>query len=302
MVGCRVCRHEAALELRTPHNLGARHGGQRCEEEGGGACRSRCIRLQASMPTSQPASGATRPCPCARCTPAEAAVLRVMAVTHGPDRRAFVWPVGIALKDTAPSACCLTSWPHACLACLPMSRRLWQSSPTRPASRRQPRRCVTWRCRCQRLCGGCVGACGPFSWRCKSWGMPSHGVVGMGAPGFLVHLRRGLDSQLLAQLPPPLGWQARGLRPRPANAGQHEMGPDVAARTVYRGRRTSTAPVWSPDCRSHSHPESHPPPRTSCACGGPTDASRPPARSATCNGSAGFDATAANSAWMKPSS
>ena len=35
MVGCRVCRHEAALELRTPHNLGARHGGQRCEEGGG---------------------------------------------------------------------------------------------------------------------------------------------------------------------------------------------------------------------------------------------------------------------------
>ncbi|MEP7283097.1 MAG: hypothetical protein ABI696_14045 [Rubrivivax sp.] len=127
-----------------------------------------------------------------------------------------------------------------------------------------------------------------------------NGMVGIGAPGFLVHLRRELEAHTLARLPPPLGWQAGRLPSHPAGDSQHEMGPDAPARTIYRGRHTSSAPVWPPTHRRPNDLGARPPPRTSFAYGGPTEVSGPPAHRATCNGSTGFAATAANSVLMKP--
>lgn len=119
--------------------------------------------------------------------------------------------------------------------------------------------------------------------------------------GCLTRLRLDLDDEVLARLPPPLGFGVCDHRRATAEGRQHKMWPDTHGSTTYSGGEHAPLSVflWLCDPARHSTPNARPPPGTSGAYGARTAASVRVPRSNTCSGSAGSDGIATRSALMK---
>lgn len=125
-------------------------------------------------------------------------------------------------------------------------------------------------------------------------------TVSVGEPGFLVHLRRDLDVQMLSRLPPPIGWHTRHRSQHHVDCcRQQEMGADVPVQTIYVDHHTSRAPVWSPNRRRGSPLSARSPPGISGRYGEAIVASAQAVQQFTCSGSADSATTAARLASMK---
>jgi hypothetical protein len=120
--------------------------------------------------------------------------------------------------------------------------------------------------------------------------------------GDLTRLRLHLNDEVLARLPPPLGFGVCGHR-RPAPEGrQHKMWPDTHGPTIYSGGEHAPLSVflWLRDPVRSRTPNARPPPGTSSAYGAQTAVSVRVPRGNTCIGYGGSDAIATHSALTKP--
>jgi hypothetical protein len=119
--------------------------------------------------------------------------------------------------------------------------------------------------------------------------------------GFLARLRRDLNDEVLARLPPPLGFGVCGHRRPAAEGSQHKVWPDTHGSTIYAGGEQDTLPAFLcfRDRVPRSTSNAHLPPETSGAYGAQTTAFVRVPRSNTCIGYGGSDAIATRSALMK---
>ncbi|SOE87704.1 hypothetical protein SAMN05446935_8357 [Burkholderia sp. YR290] len=106
--------------------------------------------------------------------------------------------------------------------------------------------------------------------------------------GFLTRLRVALEDRALGDLPPPLGFRAKGHGQQGAEikGRQHKMVADVCEQAIYPGRQRSLLPplVCSRDPTGKCSPNAHPPTGISSACGAQTASSVRAPRGNTCIG------------------
>lgn len=160
-------RSAVTAAVGTPHNPRV-HVASR-QRVGECRCSFRFEHRRASMRTSGTGNGGRLDRPAAPCIPLAAAPFPAMAATLEQRHKGCGSLGGTAGRAAGRSACCQTSSPPGCPACLRRSRRA-SPSPRRPrAWRPRPMRCAGSTSPCPVPSGGCAVACTRSGWPSGMW-------------------------------------------------------------------------------------------------------------------------------------